>query len=133
MRGAELQDRAKAHADTLPAAELDCPFGPDWEVYKVKGKVFMLLTEVTGTPIVILKATPEDSEALRQTYEAITPGYHMNKRHWLTLTPSDELNDGTLVEDLITDSYLLVVEKLPRTQRPVDPDNYRAGECAPPA
>jgi predicted DNA-binding protein (MmcQ/YjbR family) len=125
MTGPELQDRATAHADTLPAAERDFPFGPEWEVYKVGGKVFMLLTAVTGTPMVILKATPEDSERLRQTYDAITPGYHMNKRHWLTLTASDDLNRGSLIEDLITDSYLLVVEKLPKVRRPVTPTSTR--------
>jgi predicted DNA-binding protein (MmcQ/YjbR family) len=121
MTGPDLQDRARACADTLPEAEPGFPFGPEWEVYKVRGRVFLLLTAVTGTPMVTLKATPEDSEALRQTYRAIIPGYHMNKRHWLTLTPSEELDDG-LIEELVTESYLLVVEKLPKSQRPPDPD-----------
>lgn len=58
----------------------------------------------------------------------MTPGYHMNKRHWIALHPDGDLDPG-LVDDLVTESYLLVVEGLPRTQRPVDPETFahRAG------
>lgn len=123
MNGPDLHEHAKTHADTLPGSVLEHPFGPDWEVYKVRGKVFMLLTAFTSSEIVILKASPEDSKALQQTYTAITPGYHMNKKHWITVDPNDELPQG-LLSDLITDSYLLVVDTLPRGRRPVDPDTY---------
>ncbi|WP_430459364.1 MmcQ/YjbR family DNA-binding protein [Rhodococcus opacus] len=58
MNGATLQEHAKSRADELPGANLEHPFGPEWEVYKVRGKVFMLLTAATGEPIVILKAAP---------------------------------------------------------------------------
>ncbi|MGW6036512.1 MmcQ/YjbR family DNA-binding protein [Gordonia terrae] len=126
MNGPDLHDHAKTHADTLPGAVLEHPFGPDWEVYKVRGKVFLLLTAITGPEIVILKVSPEDSKALQQTYTAITPGYHMNKKHWITVEPNDELPQG-LLNDLITGSYLLVVDKLPRTHRPVNPQTYGRG------
>lgn len=86
----------------------------------------MLLTAVTGEPIVILKATPADGEALRSTHEDITPGYHMNKRHWITLSPGGSIAKG-LVDELVTESYLLVVENLPRTERPVDPETFGQG------
>ncbi len=121
--GEALQERARARARELPVSELTHPFGPDWDVYKVRGNVFMLHTDVTGEPIVILKATPEDSTALRQEYRDITPGYHMNKRHWITLHPSGHLPPG-LVDELVTESYLLVVEKMPRARRPVDPATF---------
>lgn len=79
----------------------------------------MLMHELESVPIVTLKVRPFDSEALREAYPEISPGYHMNKRHWITLRPGT-MADRDLVEDLVTESYLLVVEKLPRSRRPFD-------------
>lgn len=123
MNGEELQERARARVDELPGAVLELPFGPDWEVFKVRDKVFMLMTDVTGEPIVILKTDPEDSKALQEQHDDITPGYHMNKKHWITLHPSGDLQTQ-LIDDLVTDSYLLVVENLPHAKRPVDPATF---------
>jgi predicted DNA-binding protein (MmcQ/YjbR family) len=72
---------------------------------------------------VIVKADPEDARALREQHEDITPGYHMNKKHWITLRPGGTLQKA-LVEDLVTESYRLVVEKLPRAKQPVDPRTF---------
>jgi predicted DNA-binding protein (MmcQ/YjbR family) len=123
LKGTKLQERAAARTQELPGTELGHPFGEDWDVYKVGGKVFMLLTEVTGEPIVVLKATPADSKALQQSHEHITPGYHMNKKHGITLSEGKDI-DALLVDDLVTESYLLVVEKLPKAQQPVDPSRF---------
>lgn len=123
MKSDALLQYARDCAEELPGAGLEHPFGPEWEVFKVRGKVFMLLTEVTGEPMVTLKASPEDGEALRQQYEDITPGYHMNKRHWITLRPGGRLRKP-LVRELVTESYLLVVENLPRARRPVHPATF---------
>ncbi len=123
MDGTTIRKHAAARIEELPGAYLDHPFGPDWDVFKVRGKVFMLQTGTTGDPIVILKARPADGAVLRDAYPEITPGYHMNKRHWITLNPGGEI-DRQLVEDLVTESYLLVVEKLPRDRRPVDPEVF---------
>jgi len=120
VQGDTLQQHARDRVEELPGAGLEHPFGPDWDVFKVRDKVFMLMTEVTGQPIVIVKADPEDGKALREEHEDITPGYHMNKQHWITLHPGGTLQK-TLVDDLVTESYLLVVENLPRAKRPVDP------------
>ena len=125
MDGDALQEIARARAEELPAAEATRPFGPEFEVFKVFGRMFLLLTEVRGEPIVVLKADPRDSEALRQSHSDITPGYHMNKRHWITLEPGGTL-DAELVRELVTESYLLVVEGLPRAKRPVDPGSFGA-------
>jgi predicted DNA-binding protein (MmcQ/YjbR family) len=119
----KLQQRAAERVRELPDAELTHPFGAEWDVYKVRGKVFMLLTEVPGEPVVILKAAPDDARLLREAYEDITPGYHMNKKHWITLNPHGRL-DADLVDDLVTESYLLVVDKLPGRDRPVDPATF---------
>jgi predicted DNA-binding protein (MmcQ/YjbR family) len=123
MDGDTLQRHARDRVEELPGAVLEYPFGPDWEVFKVRDKVFMLITDVTGESIVIVKTDPQDGMALREHHEDITPGYHMNKRHWLTLHPGGELQKG-LVDDLVTESYLLVVENLPRAKRPVDPEVF---------
>ncbi|ASN38307.1 cytoplasmic protein [Arthrobacter sp. 7749] len=123
MKDDTLQQHARNRVEELPGAELEYPFGPDWDVYKVRGKVFMLLTEITGEPIIIVKANPEDSKTLREQHQDITPGYHMNKKHWITLKPCGDLQK-VLVDDLVTESYLLVVEKLPRAKRPVDPEIF---------
>ena len=106
----------------LPQAFESFPFGEETSVFKTSGngKVFAL-SGLSARPLsVTLKCDPEDSIALRETYAEITPGYHMNKKHWITLTPGPSLEEG-LVTELVTESYLLVVEKLPRAQRPVDP------------
>ncbi|MER5730232.1 MmcQ/YjbR family DNA-binding protein [Streptomyces sp. NPDC002138] len=141
MIGTTLHKTAADRAQELPGARLEHPFGDDWEVFKVRGKVFMLMTEVPGGPVVILKADPGEAHALREQYSHITPGYHMNKKHWITLEGGDgvgpeggvgpedgvDTEDGVdeeLVDELVTDSYRLVVARLPRAERPVDPHTY---------
>jgi predicted DNA-binding protein (MmcQ/YjbR family) len=123
MNGEEVQELARARVQGLPGANLEHPFGPGWDVYKVRDKVFMLLTDVTGEPIVILKTDPEEGRALREQHADITPGYHMNKKHWITLHPSGDLQKQ-MIADLVTESYLLVVENLPHAERPVDPATF---------
>lgn len=125
MKGSPLQDLAREVAEELPSSTMGHPFGPEYEVFKVRGKVFMLLTEVPGDPVVVFKAEPRDSEALRQSHDDITPGYHMNKKHWITLGPRWSV-DNDLVRELVTESYRLVVAGLPRAERPVDPDSFAA-------
>src|SRR3954447_19158872 len=66
------------------------------------------------------------AHALRQQYSHITPGYHMNKKHWITLESGGGV-DKELVRQLVTDSYRLVVAHLPRAERPVDPHTYSTG------
>lgn len=83
----------------------------------------MLLTEVTGEPIVVIKSDPDESRALRQEHPDVTPGYHMNKRHWITVHPGGTLTDQQ-VDELVTESYLLVIEHLPRARRPVNPERF---------
>ncbi|NUP42853.1 MAG: MmcQ/YjbR family DNA-binding protein [Streptomyces sp.] len=126
MNGPTLHKTAADCAEELPGAQLEHPFGPDWEVYKVRGKVFMLMTEVPGRPVVILKADPDEADALREQYSHITPGYHMNKKHWITLEGGEDV-DKELVRELVTDSYRLVVAHLPKAARPVDPLTYGTG------
>jgi predicted DNA-binding protein (MmcQ/YjbR family) len=122
MAATQLIAIATARAEELPGAERENPFGPEWDVYKVRGKVF-LLVPLDDTGRVTLKSHPDDSVALRETFSDIVPGYHMNKKHWITLRPGPSLEDE-LVTELVTESYRLVVEKLPRAHRPVDPTSF---------
>ena len=118
MDGSGLYTVARQRAEEMLGSQVQHPFGPDWEVFKVRDKIFLLLTAVTGQQQMIIKAEPEDCQALQQQYSFIAPGYHMNKRHWVSVYPHAEL-DQQLIEELVTDSYRLVVEKLPRGQRPI--------------
>ncbi|MFJ5529020.1 MmcQ/YjbR family DNA-binding protein [Streptomyces sp. NPDC093261] len=118
-----VQNRAAARAAELPGSEHTHQFTGDWEVWKVGGKVFMLQTSMPGEPVVILKADPSDAETLRASHTSISPGYHMNKKHWITVRPGADIEQA-LVDDLVTESYLLVVAGLPRQSRPVDPDTF---------
>ncbi|AWH95210.1 MmcQ/YjbR family DNA-binding protein [Dietzia psychralcaliphila] len=127
MNGRELQRCAAMRARELPATTLEFPFGRDVDVYKVRGKVFMLHTEVEDERRVVLKASPSDSLALRDAHEDITPGYHMNKRHWISLHPGGTLSPD-MVEELVTESYRLVVAGLPIAQRPVEPHAFGRGQ-----
>ena len=92
------------------------PFGPEHSVFKVAGKMFAL-SALDREPLeVSVKCEPELAAQLRHTYPAIRPGYHLNKRHWNTITLDGSLPDD-LVRDLIEDSYALVVSALPKRLR----------------
>lgn len=99
------------------AAEEDFPFRPEVSVFKVLGKMFAL-TQLDARPLTVnLKCDPEDAIRLRREHEGlIVPGWHMNKRHWNTVTADGDLPDA-LVRELVEDSYDLVVAGLPRADR----------------
>jgi predicted DNA-binding protein (MmcQ/YjbR family) len=100
----------------MPGAREDFPFGREVSVFKVGGKMFAL-SRLDAEPLeVSVKCEPELAEQLRLTYAAIRPGYHLNKRHWNTITLDGTLADAT-VFDLVEDSYDLVVDRLSVTQR----------------
>ncbi|WP_328326422.1 MULTISPECIES: MmcQ/YjbR family DNA-binding protein [unclassified Streptomyces] len=97
------------------AAAEEFPFGPETSVFKVCGKVFAL-SHLDGDPLQIsLKCDPDEAVRLRAEYEAVVPGWHLNKRHWNTVTVGP-LPDR-LVRELIEDSYDLVVAGLPKAER----------------
>nr|WP_202431891.1 MmcQ/YjbR family DNA-binding protein [Streptomyces sp. SID7804] len=95
----------------------DFPFNPETSVFKVLGKMFAL-TNLDARPLTVnLKCDPEDAIRLRAEHpDLIVPGYHMNKRHWNTVTVDGGLPDR-LVRELVEDSYDLVVAGLPRADR----------------
>ena len=89
------------------------PFGEDTLVFKVGGKIFALASLDEVPPRVNLKCDPERALDLRDRYEEVQPGYHMNKKHWNTI----ELDGGIPEAELrwmIDHSYELVTARLPR-------------------
>ena len=92
------------------------PFGPDVVVFKVGGKMFALasLDEVPATAN--LKCDPDLALELRDRYEQVTPGYHMNKKHWNTVEIEGGIPDVEL-RKMIDHSYELVVSSLPKSKR----------------
>lgn len=110
---------AISHFLSKPGAEETTPFGPDVLVYKVGGKMFALTVPDEFPARINLKCDPERACALRDEYESIIPGYHMNKRHWNTLVLDGSL-PTKLVRDLIDHSYELVVASLPKPRQSSD-------------
>ena len=107
-----MEDAKLAHyLGNLKGAETSYPFGPEVLVYKIKGKMFALITENDKGCRVNLKAQPSDVEVLVDEFVAITPGYHMNKRHWITVQLGGDV-PASMVEDLADKSYQLIVSKL---------------------
>jgi predicted DNA-binding protein (MmcQ/YjbR family) len=98
----------------MVASELSYPFGEGAAVFKVGDRIFAIIGE--GDPVRIsLKVDPEDARALVNSYAEVTPGYHLNKKHWITVSlPAPTLPLG----ELIRDSYDLIVASLPRARRP---------------
>ncbi|MBN7122940.1 MULTISPECIES: MmcQ/YjbR family DNA-binding protein [Erwinia] len=119
MDGKQIHQLAADVARTLPSAELCYPFGPEYEVFKVRGKMFALLAQVRGERIVNLKCDPENALLQRAIYDSIHAAYHMNKRHWISIYPGEQISEG-LVRQLVEESYDLVVAGLPKRLRPME-------------
>lgn len=103
-------DEIKALVTAMPGVILDYPFGAETAVYKIgstDGKMFALIDENSRPVRLSLKCDPQLAELLRQRYESVLPGYHLNKKHWNTVVCSGQLGDDEL-KDLIRHSFELV-------------------------
>ena len=101
---------------SFTGVEESTPFGPETSVHKIGGKIFAIYSPADEPLRLNLKCDPERAIQLREEYESIIPGYHMNKRHWNTLV-LDGMIPPTLVRELIAHSYELVVASLPKKMR----------------
>ncbi|MHB1173045.1 MAG: MmcQ/YjbR family DNA-binding protein [Lacisediminihabitans sp.] len=99
----------------LPQAIETFPFDDETSVFKTSGndKIFALAALANEPLTVSLKCDPQDSLALQTEYAQIAPGYHLNKKHWVTIVLDGEVPDD-LVEQLLRDSHALVRPKVPR-------------------
>lgn len=104
------------YLDTLVQSQACYPFGPDPLVYKIRGKMFAYISQERTPYFVTVKCTPQDGEVLTSQFAAIRPGYHMNKRHWISIELDGDVEAG-MVEDLCLRSYQLVVSKLKKSER----------------
>jgi predicted DNA-binding protein (MmcQ/YjbR family) len=112
MRPADL----RAYCLSFPGSVETFPFGLGVSVFKVAGKMFAL-SQLDQRPLrVSLKCEPMLAEQLREAHAAVLPGYHLNKRHWNTVIIDGSLPAQT-IEDMIEDSYDLVVSQLPESRR----------------
>ncbi|MBB5890971.1 MmcQ/YjbR family DNA-binding protein [Kutzneria kofuensis] len=103
-----------AYALQFPQVTEENPFGPGLDVYKVEGKVFAILSP--SGPSVSLKCEPSLAMHLRQQFDAVTPGYHLNKKHWNTVRLDGDVPPDQ-VEEMIEHSYERVVAGLPKAVR----------------
>jgi predicted DNA-binding protein (MmcQ/YjbR family) len=91
----------------MPNAWLDYPFGDDVAVYKVGDKMFALVAEKSHPVRLSLKCDPLLAKTLREKYESVMPGYHLNKKHWNTILLTGQLS-WSEIQDLIRHSYELI-------------------------
>lgn len=103
-----------------PGATEDTPFGPEFLVYRIAGKMFALVNWQAEPLTINLKCEPELALLLREIHPEIKPGWHMNKQHWNTVTLTESL-DVALWQGWIEHSYQRVVAGLPKSKRPQAP------------
>lgn len=97
----------EAYILSMPDARLDYPFGENTAVYKVGDKMFALINEKSNPLQLSLKCDPQLATLLRDKYESVMEGYHLNKKHWNTLLLTGQLS-WEEIKDLIRHSYNLV-------------------------
>jgi predicted DNA-binding protein (MmcQ/YjbR family) len=99
-----------------PETSEEQPFGPNVDVYKVAGKIFAIVSPEAELPAISLKCDPVIAFALRQEFDAVTPGYHLNKDHWNTVVLNGSVPEKEL-KKMIAHSYGEVVAGLPKAIR----------------
>ena len=112
MKRNDLRDKCLS----LTGAVEEFPFGVDVAVFKVTGKMFALIPIAAEPPSISLKSDPIEAEMLRQMYDAVQPGYHLNKKHWNTVTVTGAIPEERIME-MIEDSYTLVRQKLSQKEQ----------------
>lgn len=105
----EIED-IRSYALAKPGAEESFPFGTETLVFKVGGKIFMLMGLDKQPLFINLKADPDNSESLRERYPQVVPAWHMNKTHWNSVFP--EGLKPSLIKELIDNSYQLIFKSL---------------------
>lgn len=109
-------DEVHAYLLSEPGAVEDRPFNPETPVYKVGGKMFAYSSPDKVPPSITIKLDPLLGQMLRSTYDAVKPGYHMNKEHWNTIALDGSVSENELLS-WIDESYMLVHSKLPQRIR----------------
>lgn len=109
-------EEVREYALSLPQATEDMPYGPDWLIFRIGGKIFLHIWLESPEPTCAVKLPPQEGEELRDSMGgAVRPAYHLNKTHWNDLML--EQTDDDVVRRLIRKSYDLVRSHLPRGMR----------------
>jgi predicted DNA-binding protein (MmcQ/YjbR family) len=108
--------QARKYLLSHPEAWEDFPFGPDVAVMKVGNRMFATLGSVAGQARTNLKCDPNEALMLRDIFESVLPGYHMNKRHWNTVILDGDVPRSE-IERMMDRSYGLVVKQLKKQER----------------
>jgi predicted DNA-binding protein (MmcQ/YjbR family) len=108
--------QARVYLLGRPESIEEFPFGPDVYVFKIRGKMFATLGYSDSIARMNLKCDPEEAMALRDIFDAVVPGYHMNKAHWNTVILDGSIPSGEL-ERMVDRSYGLVVKGLRKPER----------------
>ena len=111
-------EELRAYCLQKKGASIDFPFDDVTMVIKVGCKMFILIA-IENDPIRInLKCDPFNAEGLRERYNAVTPGYHMNKKHWNTVSMDNTIPDS-IIKEMIDDSYELVFSKFSKNNKEI--------------
>ena len=108
-------DKLRDHCLNKAGVSESFPFDDETLVFKVGSKIFCLVN-LTPPLSINLKCSPEKAIEFREEYEEIKPGYHMNKKHWNTISLEGKLEDS-FIEEMIDNSYLLVYDKLIKKEK----------------
>lgn len=108
-------EEVREYTLTLNGATEDMPYGPDWLVFRIGGKIFLHIWLESPEPTCALKLPPEQGQQLREQFEGVRPAYHLNKTHWSDIYL--EMVDENHVRQWIEQSYKLVLSKLPKRSR----------------
>jgi predicted DNA-binding protein (MmcQ/YjbR family) len=100
---------------SLPSVTEDTPFDPTTICFRIGGKIFAI-TDLENFEFINLKCDPERAEELREQYPGITPGYHMNKKLWNSVSVSGNVPDPLILE-MTRHSYELIRDSLPKKVR----------------
>jgi predicted DNA-binding protein (MmcQ/YjbR family) len=108
--------KLKEYLSIKPGSTEDYPFGPDTTVFKVGGKMFALFGEDDNPIRMNLKCDPDEALILRDMFESVIPGYHMNKEHWNTIILDGSIPESEILK-MIDESYRLVFKSLKKTEK----------------
>jgi predicted DNA-binding protein (MmcQ/YjbR family) len=110
------RNELRAYCLSMTGAVEEFPFDPVTAVFKVRGKMFAIIPVVADPPSISLKSDPLEAVMLREIYQAVQPGYHLNKKHWNTVTLDGTIPDEQVCE-MIEDSYTLVRQSLTKKDK----------------
>ncbi len=106
-------EEVREYALSLPHTTEDMPYGPDWVVFRIAGKIYLHIALESSPARIAIKLKPEFGEEIREHYECVRPAFHMNKVHWNDIFIEDTVEDE-IIKEWICHSYELVRSKLPK-------------------